>query len=101
MFQGVKGRGGGLAIGCQPPIQARQVGKLPIKIEQSNSKISERLVSYVDSLIQMNKQIKLSLISIDRERMQRQIEAADRQIDRLVYELYGLSEDEIRVVEGG
>ena len=28
-----------------------------------------------------------------------QIEATDRQIDRLVYELYGLSEEEIRIVE--
>ena len=27
--------------------------------------------------------------------------ATDRQIDRLVYELYGLSEEEIKVVEGG
>ncbi len=25
--------------------------------------------------------------------------AADRQIDQLVYELYGLTEDEIRIVE--
>ena len=30
-----------------------------------------------------------------------QIAAADRQLDRLVYALYGLSEEEIRVVEGG
>jgi len=28
------------------------------------------------------------------------IEAADRQIDTLVYELYGLTEEEIAVVEG-
>jgi hypothetical protein len=28
-----------------------------------------------------------------------QISATDRQIDRLVYELYGLTEDEIRIVE--
>jgi len=32
---------------------------------------------------------------------QRQIDAADRQKDKLVYELYGLTEEEIRVVEGG
>lgn len=31
--------------------------------------------------------------------LQRQIDATDRQIDRLVYELYGLTEDEIRIVE--
>ena len=30
-----------------------------------------------------------------------QIAATDRQLDRLVYALYGLSEEEIRVVEGG
>jgi hypothetical protein len=29
----------------------------------------------------------------------RQIDATDRQIDRLVYELYGLTEEEIRIVE--
>ncbi len=33
--------------------------------------------------------------------IERQIEATDRQIDALVYELYGLTEDEIRIVEGG
>ena len=31
---------------------------------------------------------------------QRQIEATDRQIDALVYELYGLTEAEIKIVEG-
>ena len=29
----------------------------------------------------------------------RQIDATDRRIDRLVYELYGLSDEEIRIVE--
>lgn len=31
--------------------------------------------------------------------LQGQIAATDRQIDRLVYELYGLSEAEIRIIE--
>ena len=31
--------------------------------------------------------------------LQRQIEATDGQIDALVYELYGLTEDEIKIVE--
>jgi len=33
--------------------------------------------------------------------LQRQIEATDRQIDALGYELYGLTEEEIGIVEGG
>jgi len=36
----------------------------------------------------------------DKERVQREIESTDRAIDRLVYELYGLTEDEIKVEEG-
>ena len=31
--------------------------------------------------------------------LQRQIAATDRQIDRLVYELYGLSDEEVKVVQ--
>ncbi len=36
----------------------------------------------------------------DRALYQRQIEAADREIDKLVYELYGLTQEEIKIVEG-
>ena len=32
--------------------------------------------------------------------MSRQIAATDAQIDRLVYDLYGLTDDEIKIVEG-
>ena len=35
----------------------------------------------------------------EQEALQRQIDATDRQIDRLVYELYGLTEEEVRIVE--
>jgi len=37
----------------------------------------------------------------DKELYERQIKIVDAQIDRLVYDLYGLTEDEIEVVEGG
>jgi len=35
----------------------------------------------------------------DKTRLEREIEATDRQIDQLVYELYGLTEEEIKIVE--
>ncbi len=37
--------------------------------------------------------------SSDRSPIQRQIDATDRQVDEFVYELFGLSDDEIRIVE--
>ena len=41
----------------------------------------------------------IAQIERDKTELQRQIDATDGQIDRLVYELYGLTEDEIRIVE--
>ena len=32
--------------------------------------------------------------------LQRQIDATDKQIDKLVYKLYGLTEEEIKIIEG-
>ena len=36
----------------------------------------------------------------DKELYERQIKIVDEQIDRLVYDLYGLTEEEIEIVEG-
>ena len=35
----------------------------------------------------------------EQEMVRREVESTDKGIDRLVYELYGLSEEEIRIVE--
>ncbi|MCK6438851.1 MAG: hypothetical protein L6Q71_01460 [Planctomycetes bacterium] len=46
---------------------------------------------------------KLSEAKTDSERtmIQRKIDATDREIEALVYQLYGLTPDEIRIVEEG
>ena len=36
---------------------------------------------------------------VDKTALQRQIDATDRQIDQLVYELYALTDDETRIIE--
>jgi len=40
-------------------------------------------------------------ISQEKEMIQRPVQATDGQIDRLAYELYGLTKEEIKIVEGG
>ena len=39
-------------------------------------------------------------VNRDKEHYERQIKVVDAQIDRRVYDLYGLSEEEIKVIEG-
>ena len=60
----------------------------------------DRMVSLVDQMLSLHKQLKEARTPHEQTGLQRQIEATDGQIDALVYELYGLTEEEIRIVEG-
>jgi hypothetical protein len=51
-------------------------------------------------MLALHRQLAAARTATDKTALQRQIDATDRQIDRLVYELYGLTEEEIGVVEG-
>ena len=57
-------------------------------------------VELVERMLDLHKQLPKAKTPHEQESLQRQIAAADRQIDQLVYELSGLTENEIRSVEG-
>ena len=61
----------------------------------------DKMVALVERMLALHKRLAAATIPADKTLYQRQIEAADRQIDALVYELYGLTEEEIAVVEEG
>ena len=50
-------------------------------------------------MLSLNKKRSEARISYEQTLLQRQIKAIDKQIDKLVYELYGLTEEEIKIVE--
>jgi hypothetical protein len=58
----------------------------------------DRMVTLVEQMLELHKRLAAAPAS-DHELYQRQIDATDREIDKLVYELYGLTEEEIGVVE--
>jgi len=60
----------------------------------------DRMVSLVDQMLSLHKRIHEARTPHEQTALQRQIEATDGQIDALVYELYGLIEEEIKIVEG-
>jgi hypothetical protein len=60
----------------------------------------DEIVGLVDRIIELNKQFTKTKTSHEKTSIQRQIYAVDRQIDELVYDLYGLREKEIALVEG-
>ena len=59
----------------------------------------DRMVSLVDRMLKLNEDSGKATTPEAKMQLQRTIEATDKQIDALVYELYGLTEDEVRIVE--
>ena len=58
------------------------------------------MVALVEQMLTLHKQLAAAQTAADREMYQRLIDTTDAQIDALVYALYGLTEEEIGVVEG-
>ncbi len=61
----------------------------------------DRMVTLVEQMLELHKRQAAATSQSDRDLYQRQIDATDREIDKLVYELYGLTEEEIKIVEEG
>ncbi len=57
------------------------------------------MVAMVERMLELHKRDPQTPQEADR--LQREIAATDGAIDKLVYELYGLTEEEVRIVEGG
>jgi hypothetical protein len=55
------------------------------------------MVALAQRMLDLHKQLSAASLPHSRDLLQRQIDATDRQIDRLVYELYGLSDEEIQI----
>jgi len=84
-------------------VQARQLAQLPIRnidfSNKSDKAAHDRMVKLVDRMLDLHKKLAAAKSPLDKERIPREIAATDRQIDKLVYDLYGLTEDEIAIVE--
>jgi len=84
--------------------EARFIRNLPIRpIDFKNPadrKRHDRMVELVDHMLDLHKRLAKAKTPHEKDALQRQIDATDRQIDLLVYELYELTEEEIKIVEG-
>ena len=58
------------------------------------------MITLVTQMLDLNTRLQDAKLEHERTLLQRQVETADAAIDKLVYELYGLTEEEIAIVEG-
>jgi hypothetical protein len=69
-------------------------------IPQPDKTQNARMVKLVEQMLELHRQLAVARTPQEQTALERQIAATDTQIDRLVYDLYGLTEDEIKIVEG-
>ena len=86
-----------------PKIKKESLQTVPIRIinfsDTADKARHDKMVQLVESMLDLHKYKAAAKTQPDQELYQRQIEATDREIDALVYELYGLTPEEIAVVE--
>ena len=81
-----------------PQVKASKLQNLPYP-DHRGHQLSGRLAQVCKGMYDLHKKLPDAKTPDEKTRIQRQIEVTDRQIDALVYELYGLTEEEIKIVE--
>jgi hypothetical protein len=59
----------------------------------------DRMVALVDKMLALTPKLRAATSESEKAALQNAVTTTDAEIDRLVYELYGLTEDEIKLVE--
>lgn len=85
-------------------VKKHHVEQLPIRpvnfSDKSDKAKHDKMVALVERMLDLHKRLAKAKAPDDKTKLQRQIDATDCEIDRLVYDLYGLTEEEIGIVEG-
>ena len=80
------------------------MGRLPIRTinfdDPADVARHDTMVVLVERMLDLHKKLAAATIPADKKLYQRRIEATDQEIDALVYELYGLTEEDIGNVAG-
>lgn len=83
--------------------EPRYLNRIPIRpinfSDPADKACHDQVVELVEQMLALHKQLAAAQTPQSKSTIQRQIDATDGQINQLVYELYGLSDDEIRIVE--
>jgi hypothetical protein len=75
--------------------------KIDLKRNRADKTRHDKLVVLVDKMLGLMPKLRAVASESEKAVLQNAVTATDQQIDALVYELYGLTPDEIKLVEGG
>ena len=67
--------------------------------DKQDKEMHDKIVNLVDNIITLNKKLAVEKNPNSITIINRQINAVDKQIDSLVYKLYNLSDEEVKIIE--
>ncbi|MCG2812248.1 MAG: N-6 DNA methylase [Candidatus Aminicenantes bacterium] len=83
-----------------PKIKGTYLKELPIAFNSADKARNDRMVELVEKMLALTPKLRGATSESEKAALQNAVTTTDAEIDRLVYELYGLTEDEIKIVEG-
>jgi hypothetical protein len=87
-----------------PEIRVAELSSLPIPVldfkKPTDKSRHDKLVLLVDKLLGLMPKLRAATADSEKAVLQNAVTATDQQIDQLVYELYGLTQEEIALIEG-
>ncbi len=93
----------GITEGAFTKIRTNQFGRLPVCVidfsKPADKTRHDKLVLLVDKLLGLMPMLRAATADSEKATLQNAVTATDQQIDALVYELYGLTPEEIALVE--
>ena len=81
-------------------LKINQLHQFPLPADEKHASTSKRLAPLVDKMLLLVPKLRAAKSETERATLQNAVAATDRAIDALVYELYGLTPEEIALVEG-
>ena len=84
-------------------VKIANLKQLPVRTinlsDPSDKARHDGVVQLAHKMLDLHRQLAAAKVPDEKTRIQRQIDATDKQIDKLVYYLYGLTDEEIGIVE--
>jgi len=92
-----------LTKGAFTKLRTNQLARLPIRrinfSDPADKARHDEIVTKVEGMLEAKKQLAKAKTDKDKTYYENKCAALDRQIDRLVYQLYGLTDEEVQIVE--
>jgi len=87
--------------GTNYQIDKEPILQIPIFVPDLPNDDYNQLLNLVDQMLKLNKDLQAATLPQQIEQLKSRIAYTDKKIDQLVYRLYDLTDDEIRIVESG